>query len=254
MKSHANKVVLVTGAGSGIGKGIAEAFAQHGAAVGLLDFNGENAERIATTLRDQGLTAHAYQADVVDFNAVSSVCADIERTLGPIDIIINNAGISPKRKGIPVETWKMDVEEWRRVIDVNLSGAFNTVRVVVPGMVKRRSGSIVNMSSVAGRAHLWMVAVHYSTTKAGLIGFTRHLAGELGPYGITVNALAPGRIDTPLMHMVPEEINQKALEQTPLGRYGLPEDVASAALFLTSAEAGFITGQVLDVAGGWFMT
>ena len=254
MKSHANRVALVTGAGSGIGQGIAEAFAQHGAAVGLLDFNGENAERIAGTLQGQGLIARGYRADVVDFNAVSSVCAAIEKDLGPIDIIINNAGISPKRKGIPVETWKMDVEEWRRVIDVNLSGSFNTVRIVVPGMVKRRFGSIVNMSSVAGRAHLSMVAVHYSTTKAGLIGFTRHLAGELGPYGITVNALAPGRIDTPLMHQVPEEINQKALAQTPLGRYGLPEDVASAALFLTSAGAGFITGQVLDVAGGWFMT
>ena len=100
--------------------------------------------------------------------------------------------------------------------------AFNTVRVVVPGMVKRRFGSIVNMSSVAGRAHLSMVAVHYSTTKAGLIGFTRHLAGELGPYGITVNALAPGRIDTPLMRMVPQEINQKALEQYSAGTFRSP--------------------------------
>lgn len=254
MKSHENRVVLVTGAGSGIGQSIAEAFAQNGAAVGVLDFNGENAERTAAKLQGQGLKAHGCRADVADFNAVTCACAEIEKVLGPIDTIINNAGISPKRNGVRVEAWQMDVEEWRRVVDVNLSGAFNTVRVVAPGMVKRGFGCIVNMSSVAGRAFLPLVAVHYSATKAALIGFTRHLAGELGPYGITVNAMAPGRIDTPLMRMVPDEINQKALQDTPLGRFGLPQDVAGLALFLTSAQAGFITGQVIDVAGGWLMT
>lgn len=254
MNSHDGMVVLVTGAGSGIGQGIAEAFAQNGAAVGILDFNEENVNTTVLNLQKQGFKAHGCKADVAIFDMVHSACAEIEKVLGPIDTIINNAGISPKKDGVRVESWEMEVDEWRRVVDVNLSGCFNTVRAVVPSMIKRRSGYIVNMSSVAGKAYIPLVAVHYSTTKAALIGFTRHLAGELGPYGITANAIAPGRIDTPLMRNVPAEINQKALEQTPLGRFGLPEDVASLALFLASPQGGFITGQVIDVAGGWMMT
>jgi len=254
MKSHANRVVLVTGAASGIGQSIAEAFAQHGAAVGALDCNLENLERTVARLRSCGLAVHGCQAGVEDFNSVSSACAELEKALGPIDTIINNAGISPKRNGLRAATWEMDVEEWKRVVDVNLSGCFNTVRAVAPGMVKRRFGRIVNMSSVAAKAYVTMAAVHYSTTKAALIGFTRHLAGELGPYGITANAMAPGRIDTPMMRMVADDVNQKILSETPLGRFGLPQDVASLALFLTSPDAAFITGQVIDVAGGWYMT
>jgi 3-oxoacyl-[acyl-carrier protein] reductase len=254
MLNHSNRVVLVTGAGSGIGLSIAEAFAQNGASVGILDFNKENVSSTVESLRSRGYWVHGCQADVSDYDVVRDACAEIEDVMGPIDTIINNAGISPKHNGVRADAWDMDVDEWRRVVDVNLSGCFNTVRAVAPGMVKRGFGSIINMSSVAGRAYLPLVGVHYSTTKAALIGFTRHLAGELGPYGITVNAIAPGRIDTPLMRNVPDEVNQKALEQTPLGRFGLPEDVANLALFLTSAQGAFITGQVVDVAGGWLMT
>lgn len=254
MINHSNRVVLVTGAGSGIGLSIAEAFAQSGASVGVLDFNKENVSSTVENLRSRGFFVHGCQVDVADYDMVRDACAEIEAVLGPIDTIINNAGISPKHNGVRAAAWEMDVDEWRRVVDVNLSGCFNTVRAVAPGMVKRGFGTIINMSSVAGQAYLPLVGVHYSTTKAALIGFTRHLAGELGPYGITVNAIAPGRIDTPLMRNVPDEVNQKALEQTPLGRFGLPEDVANLALFLTSAQGAFITGQVVDVAGGWLMT
>ncbi len=254
MNRHEHKVVLVTGAGSGIGQSIARTFAASGAAVGVVDVNPEHVEKTVALLKITGTRVFGCQADVANFSEVERACDAIEKALGPIDILINNAGISPKRNGVRVETWEMDIEEWRHVVDVNLTGCFNTVRVLSPGMKKRGAGCIVNMSSVAGKAYLPLVGVHYSTTKAALIGFTRHLAGELGPYGITVNAIAPGRIDTPLMRNVTGDVNQKALAETPLGRFGQPEDVANLALYLASVEGGFITGQVIDVAGGWMMT
>ena len=254
MNRFKNKVVLVTGGGSGIGQSIAEAFADGGAAVGVVDANMDNIEQTQALLVAKGCKTHACQADVADFTQVENACVAIEEALGPVDILINNAGISPKTNGVRVETWEMEVEEWRRVVDVNLTGCFNTVRALGPGMKNRGAGCIVNMSSVAGRAYLSLVGVHYSTTKAALIGFTRHLAGELGPYGITVNAIAPGRIDTPLMRNVAGDVNRKALEETPLGRFGQPGDVANLALYLASEEGAFVTGQVIDVAGGWMMT
>lgn len=148
----------------------------------------------------------------------------------------------------------MAPEEWQRVVAVNLHGVFNLVRLLSPGMVERRFGRIVSMSSVAGKAYLDIVAAHYSTTKAALIGMTRHLAGELGPHGITVNALAPGRIDTPMVAGAPHEANEAVVSATPLRRLGRPDEVADACLFLTSRQSDFVTGQVIDVAGGWLMT
>ena len=167
---------------------------------------------------------------------------------------MNNAGISPKHAGKPAPIWEMDPAEWERVVDTNLNSVFNFVRLLTPGMVDRRFGRVVSMSSVAGKAYLDIVAAHYSTTKAALIGMTRHLAGELGPHGITVNALAPGRIDTPMVAGAPRASNDAVVDVTPLRRLGKPVEVADACLFLTSANAGFVTGQVIDVAGGWLMT
>jgi 3-oxoacyl-[acyl-carrier protein] reductase len=254
MSSHAGRVVVVTGAAQGIGRAIANAYGAAGAAVALLDRDGDAATRTAEELRGRGYRTLGLAADVADYDPVASACAEVERTLGPIDTLVNNAGISPKHGGKRAEIWEMDPAEWRRVVDVNLSGAFHCIRATVNGMKERRSGSIVNMSSVAGRAYLDMVGCHYSATKAALIGFTRHLAGELGPYGITVNAVAPGRIDTPLMRGVAPEVNEAALRATPLRRFGTPEDVAQMCLFFTSPEGHFVTGQVCDVAGGWMMT
>ncbi|WP_081850995.1 SDR family oxidoreductase [Caballeronia grimmiae] len=247
-------MVLVTGGSGGIGEALVERYARDGAAVGIVDVNEEAGVALARRLADAGLRVHFARADVGDFTECEAACRSIEAALGPIDTLVNNAGISPKHAGKPMPVWQMAPDEWRRVMDVNVNSVFNFCRILAPGMVERRFGRIVSMSSVAGKAYLDIVAAHYSTTKAALIGMTRHLAGELGPHGITVNAIAPGRIDTPLVRGVAREANEKVARATPLRRLGAPDEVASTCLFLTSDDAAFVTGQVIDVAGGWLMT
>lgn len=252
--SHAGRVVLITGAGGGIGAAIARCYAQEGAAVCLVDRDVAAGEALAAQLRQEGGRAHFAQADVGSFEQCQAACDAAQAVLGPVDTVVNNAGISPKHQGLPAPIWRMDPAEWRQVVEVNLNSVFHFTRLLAPGMVERRFGRIVSMSSVAGKAYLDIVAAHYSTTKAALIGMTRHLAGELGPYGITVNALAPGRIDTPMVAGAPQAANEAVVAVTPLRRLGTPDEVAAACLFLTSEPASFITGQVIDVAGGWLMT
>lgn len=252
---HANRTVLVTGGLGGIGSAITQRYVQEGAAVGVVDFDKAAGEARLREWQSKGMKMHFAAADVADFNDCERACREIEERLGPIDILINNAGISPKHNGHPQSVHLMDPEEWRRVIDVNLHSAYYFARLLAGGMIARKFGRIVSMSSVAGKAYLGeIVAAHYSTTKAAVIGFTRHLAGELGPHGITVNALAPGRIDTPMLRTVVSEANARVIQQTPLRRLGEPSEVADACCYLTSQEASFVTGQVLDVAGGWLMT
>ncbi len=253
-KRHENRVVLVTGGTGGIGRAIVNRYAAEGARVGIVDIDPERGRALADALNEEGCAAAFAIADVSDYAACERACGEIQAELGSIDTLVNNAGISPKHDGRPHGIHEMDPAEWLRVMGVNLNSAFNMSRILSPGMIQRGYGRIVSTSSVAGKAYLDIVAAHYATTKAALIGFTRHLAGELGPHGITVNALAPGRIDTPLLRTVANEANEAVIAATPLRRLGTPEEVADACAWLTSAEANFITGQVIDVAGGWLMT
>ncbi len=221
---------MVTGAGQGIGAAIAEAFGRRGRAA-------------------------AVATNVADYPAVEAACGRLQQALGgPFDTLVNNAGVSPKHEGRPHAVWEMAPEEWSRVVGVNLTGCFNTARLLSPAMRAARTGAIVNMSSVAGRAYMDVVGVHYAATKAALIGLTRHLAGELGPYNIRVNAVAPGRIDTPMVQAIGAAPNRRWVDRAPMGRLGRPEEVANLILYLTSDEASFVTGQICDVAGGLLMT
>ena len=253
-QTHAGRTAIVTGAGSGIGRGLAEALAAAGATVAVTDIDGNRAEETAGRIAAEGHRCLALTCDVALWEDVAAAAREIEATLGPADILINNAGISPKHDGQPASVLSMNPEEWRHVLDVNLTGAFHCVRAFAPAMAERGWGSIVNQSSVAAKRYAAFVGVHYPATKAGLIGMTKHLAGELGPAGINVNALAPGRIDTPLMRGVDPAVNEAIREDTPLRRFGTPGDVAAAALYLTSDAGHFVTAQVLDVAGGWMMS
>ncbi|TRX75690.1 SDR family oxidoreductase [Pseudomonas mangiferae] len=251
----AGRNVLVTGGARGIGLAIVRAFLEGGARVVYVDHDealGQAAERALREAHDGVLFI---QADIGSFASCEAAFARAEALLGPIDTLVNNAGISPKTngRGLPVD--EIGVEEWLRVVDVNLNGLFYFSKLVVPGMKRRRFGRIVSMSSVAGKAYLDVCALHYATTKAAVIGLTRQLAGELGPFGINVNAIAPGRIDTEMVAVAGDQANAVYVAQTPLGRLGTTREVASLCLYLASKEeSGFVTGQVIDAAGGWLMT
>ena len=252
---HAGRHVLVTGAASGIGACISRQYVQEGATVVLIDVNADALSAHADSLSELGGRTVWVIADVADYAQCALALEKARAKIGAdVDILINNAGISPKQNGKPANFWEMDPQEWYRVVGVNLHGAFNWSRLVTPAMVQNKSGSIVNMSSVAGKAFVPFTAAHYGTTKAALIGMTRDLAGELGPHGITVNAIAPGRINTPLMRTASNETNQAVIQETAMRRLGDPQEVAEMACFLTSPESRFVTGQVVDVAGGWMMT
>ncbi|MEO8634460.1 MAG: 3-oxoacyl-[acyl-carrier-protein] reductase [Gemmatimonadales bacterium] len=236
------RTAFVTGSTRGIGHAIAVALYQAGARVAIVGRDADKAAAIAAALGERAL---GVSCDVVDAKQIEAAIAGAEKSLGPVDILVNNAGIT--RDNLLL---RMSEAEWDEVLAANLKGAFHTTKAVLKGMMKRRSGRIINVSSIVGITGNKGQA-NYAASKAGLIGFTKSVAKEYGSRGILVNAIAPGFIETDMTSGLPEESRQAMLAGITLGRLGRPEDVAGAVLFLASDLAGYITGQVLVVDGGF---
>lgn len=243
------RVALVTGAGAGIGKAIAQAFAQNGAAVALVDIDLDAAETCTREIEAKGGCALAVSCDISDpIQVQQAVRATIER-FESLHILVNNAGVSPRQ---PFE--RISLEEWNRVVAINLTGPFLLCQAALPHLRQAGSkGRIINIGSLAGQTGGIAVGAHYAASKGGLMVLTRQLAKILAPDRVTANNISPGTTDTALTQAWGEETLQSLIRQIPLGRLGRPEDVASLALFLASDEAGFITGATINVNGGMFV-
>jgi 3-oxoacyl-[acyl-carrier protein] reductase len=242
-----NRVAFVTGSSRGIGRATALALCQSGFDIIVGSPELEKNEEVAAEIRACGGTAMTADLNLTSTDSIKESFAKVLKEKGRIDVLVNNAGIT--RDGLAV---RMKQEDWNLVLQINLTGAFSAIQQVLPGMMKNRWGRIVNISSVVGQAGSAGQA-NYSASKAGIIGVTKSLAQEVASRGITVNAVAPGYIQTDMTAVLPDEVKAKILASVPLQRMGKPEDVAAAVKFLISDEAAYITGQVLAVNGGMYM-
>lgn len=243
-----NRIALVTGAGRGIGRAIALKLASEGAMV-IVNYNGSEsrARKVVTQIQEQGGKAAAIQCNVADFSSCGQMMETIIKDYGRLDILVNNAGITKDNL-----LMKMSEEEFDQVIDINLKGAFNCMKHVSRQMVKQRQGRIINISSVSGVSGN-AGQVNYSASKAGIIGMTKTAAREMAARGITVNAIAPGFIQTEMTDILSDKIKESILEKIPMRQFGQPEDIGEMVLFLASDKARYITGQVICVDGGMVM-
>ncbi len=240
------RTALVTGASRGIGRAIALRLAAEGAAVALLDVRETGAA--VEEVRAAGGRALGFQVDITDPAAVEAVVAETVRSWGKVDILVNNAGVIARGTLLDLTP-----EAWKRVLEVNVNGTFHCCRAVVPQMIARGYGRILNITSVAGKTGDVTAAPAYGTSKGALNALTKSLARQLAAHGITVNAIAPHAIETDMSAEWSAEKRSEVLRGIPLGRLGKPEEVAAAAAFLVSGEAGYITGEILDLNGGFFM-
>ena len=247
-----DKVVLITGASGGIGKAIAKKFAQAEAKIALNDIAQAeaNLKKLAEELggnpapeTSSRYVARYFLADVSKLEEVEKMVQDIQKEFGRLDILVNNAGITQDRT-----LAKMTKEEWQKVIDIDLTGVFNCTKVALP-LIIANQGKIISISSLVGQRGNFG-QTNYAAAKAGIIGFTKALSKEVGRFGVTVNAIAPGFIETRLTENLPPELKETIKKFTPLGRFGKPEEVASLIFFLASEEASFITGAVINIDGG----
>jgi NAD(P)-dependent dehydrogenase (short-subunit alcohol dehydrogenase family) len=246
------KNALVTGGASGIGRGICLRLARDGVNVIILDIDHQGAREVAEECRALGRKSLAFDVDVAEGSQINSALAEVHRRIGAIHILVNSAGIA---EYVPIA--RLDEQRWNRMIDVHLKGTFNCTKAVLKEMTAVRWGRIVNITSLAGLTGV-VGMTHYSAAKAGIIGFTKALAQELGPKGITVNAIAPGLVETAILRKsIPnegrlEDFRSAVVGRTPVGRAGTPQDIASACAYLVSEEASFLTGQVLSPNGGLY--
>ncbi len=245
MKLLEGKTALITGASRGIGKAIAMKFASEGADVAFSDLNrDENMETTEKELSDLGVKAKGYASNAASFADSEKLIADVVNDFGRIDVLVNNAGIT--RDNLLL---RMTEQDWDAVIAVNLKSVFNLTKAVQRTMIKQRGGSIINMSSVVG-VNGNAGQSNYSASKAGMIGFTKSIAQELGSRNIRCNAIAPGFIETEMTHKLPENVREEWIKTIPLRRSGKPEDVANVATFLASELSSYVSGQVINVCGG----
>ncbi len=240
-----NEIALVTGGSRGIGKAIALKLAQEGAFV-VVNYtsNDEEAKRVVAEIAADGNKAIAIKADISNFSEAENLVKEIEEKVGKVTILINNAGIT--RDGLLM---RMKEDDWDKVINVNLKGAFNCTKACIKNMIKGKKGNIINVSSVVGLSGNAGQA-NYAASKAGLVGFTKSLAKEVGSRGIRVNCVAPGFIQTEMTSKLPDDMVSKIKENIALGELGSPEDVAQLVLFLVSPAASYITGEVIKIDGG----
>lgn len=242
-----DKVAVVTGAGRGIGRAVAIAYAKMGANVVCVSRTEENASKVATEIEALGQKAWAFAVDVSDTSAVEASAKSILEATGKLDILVNNAGIT--RDNLLM---RMSEEEWDTVLNTNLKGAFNFTKAFTRTFMKQRSGRIINIASVIGLVGNAGQS-NYAASKAALLGFTKSVAKELAPRGITANAIAPGFIETDMTAVLDEKVRGSIIDRVPMARFGSPEDIANAAIFLAMESTNYMTGQILTVDGGMVM-
>ncbi|HOX30502.1 MAG TPA: 3-oxoacyl-[acyl-carrier-protein] reductase [Candidatus Paceibacterota bacterium] len=245
MKTLENKVALITGSSQGIGKAIALKFASLGAKIALNDIamQEENLKKLQEEIKETGVEAKYFMADVSKYDEVEAMMQAIQQEFGRLDILVNNAGIAKDRT-----LAKMTVEEWQKVIDINLTSVFNCSKTALPMLIQNQ-GNIISLSSFSGlRGNFGQT--NYTAAKAGIIGFTKTLSKEVGKFGVRVNAVAPGFIESKMTEVMPEEVKAMVKKLTSLGRTGKPEEVASVIAFLAGPDASFITGDIINIDGG----